>query len=78
MRWFFVPVGSRYINRQVLGIFLAAPTILLSIALGDKLIQFLEKAAAGTFPQTACSTSCCCVCQSWYSLSYPLHSTSHC
>ena len=50
MRWFFVPVGARYINRQVLGIFLAALTILLSIALGDKLIQFLEKAAAGSIP----------------------------
>ena len=50
MRWYFVPVGARYINRQVLGIFLAALTILLSIALGDKLIQFLEKAAAGNIP----------------------------
>ena len=50
MRWFFVPMGARYINRQVLGIFLAALAILLSIALGDKLIQFLEKAAAGNIP----------------------------
>lgn len=50
MRWFFVPVGARYINRQVFGIFFAALAILLSIALGDKLIQFLEKAAAGSIP----------------------------
>ena len=50
MRWFFVPVGARYINRQVLGIFFAALAILLSIALGDRLIQFLEKAAAGNIP----------------------------
>ena len=50
MRRFFVPVGARYINRQVLGIFFAALAILLSIALGDRLIQFLEKAAAGNIP----------------------------
>jgi lipopolysaccharide export LptBFGC system permease protein LptF len=50
MRLFYPPVGARYINRQVLGIFLVALSILLSIALGDRLIQFLEKAAAGNIP----------------------------
>ena len=50
MRWISAPMGARYINRQVLGIFLAALAVLLTIALGDKLIQLLEKAAAGNIP----------------------------
>ena len=50
MRWISAPLGARYINRQVLGIFLAALAVLLSIALGDKLIQLLEKAATGNIP----------------------------
>jgi len=50
MRWISAPLGALYINRQVLSIFLAALAILLSIALGDKLIQLLEKAAAGNIP----------------------------
>lgn len=50
MRWFYAPVGAHYINRQVLGIFIAALVVLLSIALGDRLIQLLEKAAAGNIP----------------------------
>ena len=50
MRWISAPLGARYINRQVLGIFLAALAVLLTIALGDKLIQLMEKAAAGDIP----------------------------
>ena len=50
MRWISAPLGARYINRQVLGIFLAALAVLLSIALGDKLIQLLAKAATGNIP----------------------------
>ena len=50
MRWISAPLGALYINRQVLSIFLAALAILLSIGLGDKLIQLLEKAAAGNIP----------------------------
>ena len=50
MRLFYAPLGARYINRQVLGIFLAALAVLLSIAMGDKLIQFMEKAASGNIP----------------------------
>jgi lipopolysaccharide export system permease protein len=44
------PIGARYINRQVLGIFLAALAVLMSIALGDRLIRFLEQAASGGIP----------------------------
>ena len=58
MRRFFVPVGTRYINRQVLGIF-AALAILLSIALGDQLIQFLEKRPPAASRQTRILLSCC-------------------
>ncbi|NCF45398.1 MAG: LPS export ABC transporter permease LptF [Proteobacteria bacterium] len=50
MRLFYTPVGARYINRQVLAIFLVALSVLLSVALGDRLIEFLQKAAAGNIP----------------------------
>ena len=49
-RHIHLPVGARYINRQVLGIFVAALAVLLSIALGDRLIRFLERAASGGLP----------------------------
>lgn len=48
--YFCFPIGARYINRQVLGIFLAALTVLMSIALGDRLIRFLEQATSGGIP----------------------------
>ena len=44
------PIGAWYINRQVLGIFLAALAVLMSVALGDRLIRFLEQAASGGIP----------------------------
>ena len=50
MRWISAPLGALYINRQVLSVFLTTLVILLSIALGDKLIQLLEKAATGNVP----------------------------
>ena len=50
MRWISAPLGALYINRQVLSVFLATLAILLSIALGDKLIQLLEKAVTGNIP----------------------------
>ena len=57
MRWISAPLGARYINRQVVGIFLAALAVLLTITLGDKLIQLMEKAAAGDIPAAAFSIS---------------------
>jgi lipopolysaccharide export system permease protein len=48
--FFRFPIGARYINRQVAGIFLAALAVLMSIALGDRLIRFLEQAATGGIP----------------------------
>ena len=50
MRWISAPLGALYINRQVLSVFLTSLVILLSIALGDKLIQLLEKAVTGNIP----------------------------
>ena len=54
MRWLasltLIPIGARYLNSQVLGIFVAALAVLLSIALGDRLIRLMDQAASGGIP----------------------------
>ena len=63
MRWFFVPVGARYINRQVLGIFFAALAILLSLRWATGLSSFWKKRPPATSRQIAYSILSYCACR---------------